>query len=270
MPLSTARLRSIVESMLLVSAEPVPIGRIIEVVRGEDRSTEVEAIKAAIGELIADYARPDRPLAQGFRVEDVGGGLQLRTVPANAAFLRRFLALRPQRLTKAALETLAIVAYRQPVTKPEIEKIRGVDVGATLKALLDRDLVRIIGKKDEVGRPLLYGTTKAFLELFGLKSLSALPTLREYSDLDEDHQKQVDELYEEERVVGLSDLAAKAKALVEPEHDPDLDRLEVAVRRADAARKASTEAIDGKPAADDETETPPDGAEPAGPEPAGG
>jgi len=244
MALSTARLRSIIESMLLVSAEPLPHARIIEVIQGEDRNTDEAAIKQAIRELVADYGKPDRPLGRGFRVDDVAGGLQMRSTPDNAAYLRRLLAVRPQKLTKPALETLAIIAYRQPCTKPDVEKIRGVDCGATIKALLDRELVRILGKSDEIGRPLLYGTTQQFLELFGLKSLAALPTLREYHELDDDHQKQVDELFEAEQRPAISDLAATAKFLVERTHDDELDALDEAVKAADRARQDASVALD--------------------------
>jgi segregation and condensation protein B len=103
---------------------------------------------------------------------------------------------RPVRLSRAQLETLAICAYRQPITRPEIDQIRGVDSGGTLKVLLDRGLVRILGKKEEVGRPLLYGTTTEFLDFFSLKDLRELPTLREYSELSEESRQMV------ERVTG--------------------------------------------------------------------
>jgi segregation and condensation protein B len=93
------------------------------------------------------------------------------------------------RLSRAQVETLAILAYRQPVTRPEIDDIRGVDSGPVLKVLLERDLVRILGKKDEPGRPMIYGTTTAFLEFFGLKSLKDLPTLREFTELSEDSRR---------------------------------------------------------------------------------
>ena len=100
--------------------------------------------------------------------------------------------MKPQRLTRAALETLAIVAYRQPVTRPEVEDIRGVDCGAVLKALLERRLIKILGKKEEPGRPILYGTTREFLEFFALKDLASLPTLREFHELSEEHREIVE------------------------------------------------------------------------------
>ncbi|HXU60474.1 MAG TPA: SMC-Scp complex subunit ScpB, partial [Polyangia bacterium] len=107
-------------------------------------------------------------------------------------WVSRILAGKPPRLSRAMLETLAIVAYRQPITRPEIDEIRGVDCGPVLKTLLDRNLVRMIGKKEEVGRPLLYGTTPEFLRTFSLKDLTELPTLREFHELGEAEMAKVD------------------------------------------------------------------------------
>lgn len=239
---SLERLCSVIESLLLVSSEPLPFERLLEVLQGEDSRLLPEDLRAAIDRLIKGYANPERNLAVGFRVEEVAGGLQLRTTPENAPYVRRFLAARPQRLTRPALETLAIVAYRQPATKPEIETIRGVDCGAVLKALLDRDLIKILGKAEEVGRPILYGTTPKFLELFGLKSLTALPTLREYHELDREHQQQVDELYEAERP-SIAELAGAAQFLMDRQHDPDLDELDRAVLAAEAADLAAASVL---------------------------
>jgi segregation and condensation protein B len=239
MPLNEERLRSIVESLLLVSAEPVPVQRIVEVVQAEDSTTPADAVKAATDKLVENYGNPDRPVGRGFRVEDIGGALQLRTVAENAPFVRAFLQARPQRLSKPALETLAVIAYRQPVTKPEIEAIRGVDSGAVLKLLLERDLIRIIGKKEEIGRPIIYGTTKYFLEFFGIRSLSELPTLREYHELDEEHQKEVDALSQGQEKSQISDLAAAASFLMEVKEDPDLEALDQAVIEADRIRRVA-------------------------------
>lgn len=243
MPLPEERLRSIIESLVLLSAEPVPLARIVDVIRQEDPTTEPEAIKAAADALLSRYGDPERPIARGFRVEELSGALQLRTVAENAPYVRLFLSAKPQRLSKASLETLAVIAYRQPVTKPEVETIRGVDCGAALKQLLERDLIRIIGKREEIGRPIIYGTTKYFLEFFGVRSLAELPTLREYHELDEEHQKQVDE-------VGapienkISDLANAASFLIEVKEDPDLEALDQAVLDVDRARQAAELALD--------------------------
>ncbi len=121
----------------------------------------------------------------GVQVMQAAGGWQLRTNPENVAWVSRILAGKPPRLSRALLETLAIVAYRQPITRPEIDEIRGVDCGPVLKTLLDRSLVRMIGKKEEVGRPILYGTTPEFLRTFSLRDLTELPTLREFHELGE-------------------------------------------------------------------------------------
>ncbi len=145
---------------------------------------------------------------RGVALMDLGGRWQLRTDPQVGAYVRRMLQVKPMRLTRAALETLAIVSYRQPVTRPEMEDLRGVDCGAVTKALLERKLIRILGKKDEPGRPLLYGTTREFLELFNLRDLTQLPTLREFQELSEESRK----IVEEEApgappVAGLTELA---------------------------------------------------------------
>jgi segregation and condensation protein B len=235
--LDVERICAVIESMLLVSSEPLPVDRVREIVIAEAPATDPGAVDLAVEALLSRYADPERPFGRGIRLDMVADGLQLRTPADSAPYLRRLLAARPPKLTKPAMETLAVIAYRQPVTKPEIESIRGVDVGAVLKALLDRDLIRIIGKSEDLGRPILYGTTKKFLELFGLRSLGALPTLREYHELDEVHQQHVDELYEDSRP-RISDLAAKAAFLVERTHDADLDALASAEASAEAAGPA--------------------------------
>lgn len=167
------------------------------------------AVRDAFGVLANTYAR-----STGYELVAVAGGYQLRTNPRVAAFVRQYLQVKPTRLSRAQLETLAIVAYRQPVTRPEMEQIRGVDCGAAMKILLERKLVRILGKKEEVGRPLLYGTTKEFLEFFNLKSLMELPTLREFQELSEEHQRKVEEELDRDKPLGsMKELAENAPQL---------------------------------------------------------
>jgi segregation and condensation protein B len=113
----------------------------------------------------------------------VAGGFQLRTAKNNADWVKKFLGGRPARMGKATLETLAIIAYRQPITKAEIEAIRGVDVDGVITTLLERNLVRAVARKDVPGRPFLYGTTPEFLQLFNLKDLTHLPTLKEIDEI---------------------------------------------------------------------------------------
>src|SRR5262249_14494897 len=137
------RLRSILESLLFAAGDPVPLARLLQLLPGYERRD----VTRALAELGEEYSRDER----GFRLEQVAGGYQLRTSRANAEFVKALLAHRPVRLTRAALETLSVVAYRQPVTRPEIEAIRGVDVDAVLTTLLDRRLVTEIRRKDRRG-----------------------------------------------------------------------------------------------------------------------
>jgi segregation and condensation protein B len=168
--------------------------------------------------------------------------------------------VKPQRLTRAALETLAIIAYRQPVTRPEIEEIRGVDCGAVVKALLERKLIKILGKKEEPGRPMLYGTTREFLEFFALKDLASLPTLREFHELSEEHRDIVEKEApppEEPKLEGLvAELAdPNLRAALEArqaESDAALEELERAIESADARSRAATDALDPKAPPSDE------------------
>ena len=125
---------------------------------------------------------------RGIEIIEVAGGYQFRSAPRSAAVVREFVAQRPVRLTRAQLETLALVGYRQPITRPEIDEVRGVDSGSALRVLLERGLLKMLGRKDEAGRPLLYGTTTQFLEFFGMNSLRDLPTLREFTELSDENR----------------------------------------------------------------------------------
>ncbi len=163
------------EALLLAAAEPVSAQRLAGVL-GESSAREV---REAIAALNAEYEAS----ARGFRIEEIAGGFQLRTLPELAPWLQKLRPQPPLRLSRAALETLAIIAYRQPITRAELEHVRGVDVGAVVTSLVERKLVRIAGHREVPGRPMLYATTPRFLEIFGLASLSDLPTLREIEEL---------------------------------------------------------------------------------------
>jgi segregation and condensation protein B len=169
-----AGLGAVIESMLLASGAPVPLARLVDALEGPDRR-EVAAALRALG---TSYEREGR----GLRLVYVAGGYQLRSAPEHARWVRRLLGGRPPRLSRPLLETLAIVAYRQPCTRPEIEAIRGVDADAVLASLVERRLIRILGRKDAPGRPILYGTTRDFLEVFDLPDVQALPPLGELGD----------------------------------------------------------------------------------------
>ncbi|MBI4237501.1 MAG: SMC-Scp complex subunit ScpB [Deltaproteobacteria bacterium] len=173
-------LKGIVEALIFVSAEPLTVGA-MALVLGE-AGVEKAAIQQALDALVEEY---QMPTGRGICLRAVAGGYQFRTNPECAPWLQRLNMPKPVRLSQAALETLAIVAYQQPMTRPEVEEIRGVDCGGVLKTLLERNLVRIVGKREEPGTPLLYGTTREFLSLFNLEGLSALPSLREYHELEQ-------------------------------------------------------------------------------------
>jgi segregation and condensation protein B len=169
------QIKSVLESLLFVAEEPVTMRRFEEVLDGVGR----KELAPLLEELKSDYESG----ARGIRLIEVAGGYQLRTASENADWVKKLYQLKPQRMSRATLETVAIVAYRQPITRAEIEKIRGVDVGAVLSTLLERRLVRVVARKDVPGKPFLYGTTPEFLEMFSLKDLSQLPTLKEAQEL---------------------------------------------------------------------------------------
>jgi segregation and condensation protein B len=224
--LSSERVRTVVESVLFVADKPLDLHQLYEAT-GIDR----EKIQEALNQISGIH----RDGISGLVLYEVAGGWQFRTDPHSAEYVRRYLRVKPQRLTRAAVETLAIIAYRQPVTRPEVEDIRGVDCGAVIKALLDRKLIKILGKKEEVGRPMLYGTTREFLEFFALKDLSALPTLREFHELTQEHQ----EIVENERPV-----APSASGTVETLADPEFQkRMEKSVAASEAALEELEEAM---------------------------
>jgi segregation and condensation protein B len=239
--LSPERVRTVVETLLFLAERPISAEE-IRAATGIDRDRVERALDSLSGH--------HREGISGIVLHEVAGGWQLRTSPDNAAFARRFLRVRPQRLTRAALETLAIVAYRQPVTRPEVEEIRGVDSGAVLKALLERKLVKILGKKEEPGRPILYGSTREFLEFFALKDLASLPTLREFHELSEEHREIV-EKQPEPPIAGLVDELAddalraglEAKRV---EGEAALEELERAIDAADQTSRSAEKAIGEK------------------------
>src|SRR3984957_4674756 len=171
------RLKAILESLLFAAGEPVPLARLAAVLDNVAR----DAIKKALSEMLLGYGGGGR----GVVLEEVAGGYQLRTPKEHALYVRKLLAAKPPRLSRPLLETLAIIAYRQPVTRPEIEQLRGVDSGGVLETLLERRLVRIDGRKEAPGRPIMYATSPEFLEIFGLRDLDGLPDLEEFKELEE-------------------------------------------------------------------------------------
>jgi segregation and condensation protein B len=169
-------LKPILEALIFASDTPLTVDKIKQILESFSR----KEIDAAIGELQREYQEQNR----AFQLKEVANGYQFRTQPAFSPWLKKLKKTKPFRLTQPTLETLAIIAYRQPITKMEIEKIRGVDSGGIVKTLLDKKLITLAGKKDVPGKPFLFATTKTFLEVFSLENLSSLPTLKDIEDLD--------------------------------------------------------------------------------------
>lgn len=205
-----ATIKRVLESVLFAADKPLTLPRLKQITKEQDG----DLLKQALDELVGEYAH------RGMVLHDVAGGYQFRTHPDSSEWVQQLVAGRPVRLSRAQLETLAIIAYRQPITRPEIDEIRGVDSGGTLKLLLDRSLVRVLGKKEEPGRPLLYGTTKEFLEFFNLHGLRDLPTLREYHELTEDSMREVEEKLGSEAAATVGDIAREL-AERDPGGEPD-------------------------------------------------
>lgn len=166
-----------VEALLFSAAAPVPVAALAQALGDRDPQVVTRALEAL--EQRCDAER------RGVVVRRVAGGWQLRTHPRFSAAILRLIGARPQKLSRAALEVLAIVAYEQPVTRGRVEQVRGVGCGRVIKNLLERGLVRTAGRRNEPGRPLQYATTRTFLEVYGLPGLSSLPTIEEKDALDE-------------------------------------------------------------------------------------
>lgn len=169
-------LRPIIEAVLHVATEPLSLARLCQLLDGADPAQ----VSACIAELREAY----RCNHHGISIVEVGGGFEMVTVAEAAPWIRKLYATKSApRLSKPSLETLAIIAYKQPLTRPEIESIRGVDAAGVVKTLMDRRLVKIVGRKDVPGRPMMFGTTKDFLLAFGLNDLADLPTLRDFAEI---------------------------------------------------------------------------------------
>jgi segregation and condensation protein B len=229
------RALAVLEALFFAAEKPLDLATLEEITQFPR-----ELLESALAGLQARYAAG----TGGVALIDLAGRWQLRTDPQAGAYVRRMLQVKPLRLTRAALETLAIIAYRQPITRPEMEDLRGVDCGAVTKALLERKLIRILGKKDEPGRPLIYGTTKEFLELFSLRDLTQLPTLREFQELSEESRRIVEDEAAPPVAAGLSELAhdpAVEERIVQAtaESDSALAQLESAMEQADESAKST-------------------------------
>ena len=175
--LNDETIKALIEAIIYVAPEPVPLEAILNTLEGEER----ERVKSKLEELAADFQQAQH----GVQIREVAGGYKFFSKPEHHDVLRKFVkSLKPAvRLSKPALETLAVIAYRQPVTLPEINEIRGVDCGGVIHTLLEKKLVVTSGRKNVVGRPILYRTSRDFLVHFGLKDVGELPSLKEFEEL---------------------------------------------------------------------------------------
>ena len=240
---TAGRLESIVESLIFASDKPLGMGELKRLLNERD----AKKITAALEAVKARFA--DR----GIQLLGVAGGWQFRTNPENGAWVSKLMVGRPARLSRAMLETLAIVAYRQPITRPEIDEIRGVDCGPVLKTLLERGMIRMIGTKEEVGRPILYGTTPEFLRTFSLRDLTELPTLREFHELGAAEMAKVDAEAPRPAASGEGSAGAAAappSAMPPPTELPasDPDEEDALLSELDAASSAAAHATKAREA----------------------
>ena len=175
--LDDQQLKSAIEALLFISGSPLTVDRL----KGVFDDATKEQLEAQLGVIKQEY----EARGAGILLAEVAGGYQLATCPEHAGWIRKFKSVKMStKLSRPALETLAIIAYKQPITRTEVEAIRGVNVGGIVRNLMERRLVKIVGKKDVPGKPMMYGTTMEFLQYFGLKDLSALPTLKEFQELE--------------------------------------------------------------------------------------
>lgn len=177
-------IKNIIESLLLVAEEPLTVDRIKNILV----QAEKKEIQNALNELSLEYENRKG----GFFLREIASGYQIRTRPEYSEWIKRLIQPKPTRLSKAALETLAIIAYKQPIIRNDIEHIRGVSCGGILRMLLERKLVRVLGRKTIPGRPLIYATTKQFLEVFELRNLEDLPTPKEISELSDSASENIE------------------------------------------------------------------------------
>lgn len=227
------QLRRILEGALLAAARPLNIQQLAELFDEHERPANDE-IRAALEDIQSDLR------GRGFELKEVGSGFRFQVIQEVAPWISRLWEERPQKYSRAMLETLALIAYRQPITRGDIEAIRGVAVSSHIvKTLLEREWIRVVGHKDVPGRPAMYATTRKFLDYFNLKNLDELPSLAEIRDLDNlinaelalaepanADQKELSELAEEQRKLGADEAPQSAlvatESLLLPDGDADI------------------------------------------------
>jgi segregation and condensation protein B len=225
-------LKSKIEAIIYATEEPVTLDQIVAIVAAEEGEEPKRAIKATIDELIEDYAREDR----GMEIRHVASGFRMATKPEHHDVVRAFAkSLKPPiRLSLPALETLAVIAYKQPVTAPEIGEIRGVDASGVLGTLIDRKLITTAGRKDVIGRPILYKTTKEFLLRFGLNDLNELPSMEEFEKLARESDPSLfDAVPDATGVAHVEEQQSAGDSQQEEQHAADIPEVQPSAETAD-------------------------------------
>lgn len=237
------------EALLFASGDAMTLGEIKRVFARYWKRMEATALEAELGSLRealkvlserwSETEESDH--RRGFRLVHVAEGYAFRSSPEFSDVVRAMREQRPMRLSKPAMEVLSIVAYRQPVTKGEVDFIRGVDCGGTLRILLDRGMIKVVGKREEPGRPLLYGTTREFLNFFNLPTLRALPSLREYRELNSDSSDKLKEFDLEHGIQEIAEEAAHLQLDEEPAVAELSDAMDGLDRTEEQARTSLAE-----------------------------
>lgn len=239
------QLKSILETLVFISGGPLGTSDMIEALKAvhvqDGPQPTKKELEEALGQLMADWEGREG----GLRLCRVAEGYEFRSDPEYAPWIKGLNKPKPQRLSVPAVETMALIAYRQPVTRSDIESIRGVDSGGVLKSLSDRRLIKVVGRKEEAGRPLLYATTTEFLEFFGLKDLSDLPPLREFEEMIRQSAEGGGEGGSRETDLSVSDLISSSSELeaVDERDREVLEDLEGTLKDLKDKEKAAAEKI---------------------------
>lgn len=228
-------LKNIIDAILFAKGKCLTSKEVLEILEASELADQIS--RSEVEQAFKQLQEEWQARAGGFSLEEVAGGYEFRTRPEYASWISLLQESKPQRLSLPAIESLAVIAYRQPITRAELEALRGVDCAGVLKSLGDRNLLRVIGRKEEAGRPLLYGTTKEFLELFGLSNLDDLPPLKEFEEKIRQRESEVAPL-------SVADLASTPQDLMELESGDRaaLEELEVTLIDLKEVEKSYQEA----------------------------
>ena len=249
MPVTLAQLKPIVEAALLASSHPLTVAQLVELF-GEEHEVTRELIARTLEALLEDCA------GRGVELKEVASGFRYQVKQDVHPWLSRMWTERPSRYSRALLETLALIAYRQPITRPEIEQIRGVVVSSNIiKTMEERDWIRVVGHRDVPGRPALFGTTRAFLDYFNLKSLDELPPLSEIRDM-EDPQLRFEQEPLPARIVRDLPIDPDEEAPAGSEHEADSSETDIEHHASANAADAETRVDADAPAASPESDEP--------------